>query len=102
MSEKIICAAAQDITERKQTEQALRDSQERWLLALKGANDGIWDWNFRTNEVFFSRRWKEMLGFSEDEIDNNLEEWSKKVHPDDLDRVNESIEAYFAQKDSIL
>ena len=98
LSEKIICAAAQDITERKQTEQALRESEERWLLALKGANDGIWDWNFRTNEVFFSRRWKEMLGISEDDIDNTLEEWSKRVHPDDLDRVNELIQAHFTQK----
>ena len=98
LSEKIICAAAQDITERKQTEQALRESEERWLLALKGANDGIWDWNFRTNEVFFSRRWKEMLGFTEDDVDNTLEEWSKRVHPDDLDRVNELIQAHFTQK----
>ena len=98
LSEKIICAAAQDITERKHTEQALRESEERWLLALKGANDGIWDWNFRTNEVFFSRRWKEMLGFSADEIGNTLEEWSKRVHPEDLERVNELMQAHFAQK----
>ena len=75
-----------------------RESQERWQLALRGANDGIWDWNVVTNEVFFSKRWKEMLGFQEDEIQNNLEEWSKRVHPEDIDWVMELIQDHFAQK----
>lgn len=75
-----------------------RESQERWQLALQGANDGIWDWNVITNEVFFSKRWKEMLGFQEDEIQNNLEEWSKRVHPEDIDWVMELIQDHFAQK----
>ncbi len=81
----------------EQTE-AQRESEERWQLALRGNNDGIWDWNVKTNEVFFSSRWKEMLGFEEHEISNHLDEWSKRVHPDDLDLVKQLIFDHFAKK----
>ncbi len=87
-----------DITDRKQAEEALRVSEERWELALRGNNDGIWDWNIKTNEVFFSTRWKEMLGYADHEIQNHLDEWSTRVHPDDLSGVIELIQAHFAQK----
>jgi len=89
---------ASDITDRKQAEEAWRVSEERWHLALRGNNDGIWDWNVKTNEVFFSPRWKEMLGYQEDEIANHLEEWSKRVHPDDLEGVMGMIQDHFDQK----
>lgn len=87
-----------DITARKQTEAALRESEARWQLALRGNNDGIWDWNVKTNEVFFSSRWKEMLGFADHEIANELDEWSKRVHPDDIGWVTQLIQDHFAQK----
>ncbi|MBD0346430.1 MAG: PAS domain S-box protein, partial [Coleofasciculus sp. Co-bin14] len=88
----------QDITLRKQTEEALRESEERWQLALRGNNDGIWDWNVRTNEVFFSSRWKEMLGFEDHEISNHIDEWASRVHPDDLGWVTQVIQDHFAKK----
>lgn len=69
----------------------LRESEERYNLAVRGANDGIWDWKLKNNEIYFSPRWKAMLGFREDEIGNNLEEWFKRVHPDDLNRVRENL-----------
>ncbi len=84
--------------EHQESEEALRLSEERWQLALRGNNDGIWDWNVRSNEVFFSARWKEMLGFEDDEISNHLDEWAKRVHPDDLGWVTEAIQEHFAQK----
>jgi PAS domain S-box-containing protein len=87
-----------DITDRKRAEEALKESEERWQLALRGNNDGIWDWNVKTNEVFFSSRWKEMLGYEDYEIVNSLEEWSKRVHPDDLGWVTEVIQDHFAKK----
>ena len=98
VDEGLIYAAARDISDRKQSELALKESKVRWQLALKGANDGIWDWNVKTNEVFFSRRWKEMLGFADNEIDNTIEEWSKRVHPDDLDWVSQTVQDHFAGK----
>jgi len=65
----------------------LRESRERYALALKGSNAGIWDWNIVTGETFFSDRWKAILGYGPDEISNDVEEWKTRIHPEDLDRV---------------
>ncbi|AUT02586.1 ATPase [Nostoc sp. CENA543] len=88
----------QDITEKHHTASALKESEQRWQLALQGNNDGIWDWNLKTNQVFFSPRWKQMLGYADHEISNNLEEWSERVHPDDLDWVMQAIQAHFDRR----
>lgn len=96
LEQGLIYAVARDVTLQKQMEVALKESEERWQLALKGNNDGIWDWNVQTNEVFFSSRWKEMLGYTDPEIENRLEEWSSRVHPDDLEWVMAKIQEHFA------
>ncbi len=85
-------------SDRKQIEESLRESNERWHLAVQGNNDGIWDWNVKTNEVFFSVRWKEMLGYKDSEIANHLDEWAKRVHPDDLGWVTQAVQEHFAKK----
>ncbi len=71
-----------------------RDKELSWVYALEGNRDGVWDWNAITNEVFFSKRWKEMLGFEEDEIANDLSEWDKRVHPDDKEAVYADLNAH--------
>ncbi|MBU7586632.1 MAG: PAS domain S-box protein [Nostoc sp. TH1S01] len=88
---------ATEIAERKRTEEILRESEERWQLALRGNNDGIWDWNIKTNQVFFSSRWKEILGYADDEIKNHLQEIWTRIHPDDLDSVVKAVQDHFAK-----
>jgi len=66
---------------------ALKESEERYALALRGTNDGIWDWNLRTGEVYFSPRWKEIIGYGPDEIPNELDQWRTRLHPDDADQA---------------
>lgn len=87
-----------DITQRKQIQEALQESEQRWQLALRGNNDGIWDWNVKTNKVFYSTRWKEMLGYEEHEISNDLNEWTTRVHPDDIGWVTQAVQDHFARK----
>jgi diguanylate cyclase (GGDEF)-like protein/PAS domain S-box-containing protein len=81
----------EDITERKRIEAAFKTSEERWHYALEGNGDGVWDWNLETDEMFFSRRWKEMLGFAEHEIENIIVEWEQRIHPDDKWEVYEEL-----------
>lgn len=84
--------------ERQLIQSALRESEDRWQLALSGNNDGIWDWNIKNNTVFFSVRWKEMLGYEDYEIGNHYDEWEKRVHPDDLGWVTTVIQEHLAGK----
>ncbi|NJK71974.1 MAG: PAS domain-containing protein, partial [Synechococcaceae cyanobacterium SM2_3_60] len=86
-----------DITERKTTEQQLRDSKMRWQFALEGAGHGVWDWNVQTGQVYFSPSWKIMLGYAFDEIADNITAVCEKIrHPDDRDTSLAALEAYFA------
>ncbi|MEB3360278.1 MAG: GAF domain-containing protein [Synechococcales bacterium] len=73
----------------------------RWQTALEGAEDGVWDWNNETNEVFFSERWKAMLGYEDHEIGNHLSEWDSRVHPDDRQAVYADLQKHFTGQTSI-
>ena len=81
--------------DRKRARELLRESEERWQFAIEGAGDGVWDWNVQTGEVLYSRRWKEMLGYTEHEIGNQMEEWSSRVDPEALPEVMAELQAYF-------
>ncbi|MBN2895945.1 MAG: GAF domain-containing protein [Campylobacterales bacterium] len=70
---------------------ALHLLKERYEFALKGANEGLWDWDLRTDTIYFSPRWKEMLGYGDDELPCALESWSTLVHPDDLQGALDAI-----------
>jgi diguanylate cyclase (GGDEF)-like protein/PAS domain S-box-containing protein len=72
----------------------VRGSEERYALATRGANDGLWDWNLRTNQIYYSARWKSILGYEEDEIRDSPDEWFDQVHPEDRDRVKAELAAH--------
>jgi diguanylate cyclase (GGDEF)-like protein/PAS domain S-box-containing protein len=81
---RLLRCAQEEIDERREVEQALRESEDRFALAVRGANDGLWDWDLKLDEVFYSPRWKSMLGYGEDEIGNAPDEWFSRVSDDDL------------------
>lgn len=83
-----------DITSARQAEAALRESEARLRLATDSSNTGLWDWNIRTNEVYFSPIWKRQIGYDDWEIANRFDEWESRVHPDDLPRVRAVLRSY--------
>ncbi|MEM6502450.1 MAG: EAL domain-containing protein [Cyanobacteria bacterium P01_C01_bin.89] len=88
----------EDIAERKRAEDSLQASEERWQLALQGNNDGIWDWNVQKDKVFYSTRWKTMLGYEDHEIGNTVREREGRIHPGDRDQVLKELQRHLAQK----
>jgi PAS domain S-box-containing protein len=72
----------------------LKESQERLALVLRATNDGIWDWDMETDEVYYSPRWKRMLGYAEDEIEHRYTSWRSLVHPDDLEKALDDLDVY--------
>jgi PAS domain-containing protein len=82
-----------DVTDRKQAQDQLRISNERWKLAIEGTGDWAWDWNIPANTVTYSPPWKEILGYAEHEISDSFSEWDKRVHPEDLPAARAGLQA---------
>jgi len=86
-----------DISQIKQAETALRRSQERYVLAERAVNDGLWDWNIQTDEDYFSPHWKEIIGYRDDELPNHKSSFLKNIHPDDRAVVDAATRAHLEQ-----
>ena len=93
-SEDCILATGLDVTERKRAFAALKASEERYALAAQGANDGLWDWDLETRQIYFSPRFKQMLGESGEALATHPGEWFRRLHPDDRDRVGMEVVAH--------
>jgi len=78
----------------KRAQEALKESEERYALAARGSNDGLWDWSLSANVMYFSARWKAMLGYQEGEIGDRPAEWFDRIHDADRERVKKEIAAH--------
>ena len=92
----------EDITERRKTEEALRESEERFALAIRGTEDGIWDWNIVTDEDYFSPRFKELIGYADDELDAHFDTFESRLHPEDRPPTIEAVKRHLEQRESFL
>lgn len=93
-------ALAIEAADRRKVEQALRTSEERLTMTVQSANIGIWDWDLKSNIVYLSPEWKRQLGYEDQELGNTFTEWKSRLHPDDYDRVWNTIEAYLLTRPS--
>lgn len=93
---ELVVGCGIDITDRRQVELRLRESEERYALAVRGANDGLWDWNLKTDELYLSARWKAMLGCGDGEIGSSPDHWFARVHPEDVAELKDAIAQHFA------
>ena len=76
----------------------LKESKQQLQFAIEGIDEGVWDWDVNTNEVFYSNRWKEILGFEDQEIGTSIREWETRVHPEDLRTCIDRITKTFARR----
>ncbi len=89
-----------DITKSRRAEEALRENEERRDLAMSVANDGVWDWNVVTDEVYVDRRYYTMAGYEPNEFPSRFEEWARRVHPEDFKEVEPTVRSYLAGETS--
>ncbi len=82
--------------ERHRMDSALRRSEERYALAVQGANDGVWDWSPENGRAYWSARWEQILGFAEGELEQRFEAWGERVHPDDRTEFERALGAHLA------
>lgn len=86
--------AERETERRRAAEDRLRESEERYTLAVRGADDGLWEWEVGDDHVYYSARWKSMLGYTEDEIGDSLDEWRGRIHADDLETTLSALQAH--------
>jgi len=90
-------AVVRDITERKRADIDLREAQGRLQQAVTAGSVGLWDWDLRTNHVYYSPEWKRQIGYADDEISDDFNEWQSRLHPEDLDRALQTFQALPAE-----
>jgi PAS domain S-box-containing protein len=95
---KSVANALAGTVERRRADEALKGSEERFDLAVRGTDAGIWDWDLRTNRVYFSARWKSMLGYREEEIGDSYLEWESRLNPEDRERSLAAVQDYLEDR----
>ena len=95
---RLFAGIVRDITDKKLADQALKESNERFDMAVRGSADGLWDWNLNTHAVYLSPRFKSLLGYCDDEMENRLEEWRVRLHPEDVGAVDRTMAHHFRER----
>jgi PAS domain S-box-containing protein len=98
----VVLARIQTQLVRKQAEDRLRESEERYAVAMAGANDGLWDWKLSTGEIYYSPRWKGLFGYEPEDLTPSTREWFDRVHLQDRDRLQHEIDAHLSGRSSHL
>jgi len=88
----------QDITQKAKLQKELEVEKNRFVLAIEGARDGLWDWNLQTNQLFFSERFETMLGYNVGDLSTHVDAWFDLLHPDDRESVDNAVEEYLNAK----
>ena len=96
--EQLLLASVRDITAQKNHDELLVRDKERLERAIRGTRDGLWEWNIVTSEVYFSSRFKELLGFAENELANHKDSFFSRVHPDDLENAVNATHRHFKER----
>jgi PAS domain S-box-containing protein len=90
---------SKDITKQKKAEDVLKEAEERWRFALEGGNQGVWDWNVQTGDIFFSDSYKKLYGYGPDDLKGRIEEWETMIHPDDRAKMTRAIDEHTQKTD---
>ena len=101
ISKDTAIAHVDDVTERRLIEARLHDSLQRYELAARGTEDGLWDWNIVTNEVYWSPRWKSILGYADDELTARTANYREILHPEDRERLEQHVESHLRHRTPI-
>ncbi len=99
VNDELLLRSIRYAIERRHAERALWESEERYALAVDGANDGIWDWDVSGGRTYFSPRWKAILGYRNHEIGESIEEWFSRVHPEDSVGLRKALDAHLAAEE---
>mgnify|MGYP006285342679 CR=1 FL=1 len=98
VEENVLQAIFHDVSQLRSAEQSLRESEERFRLAVEGSRDGLWDWNLQTNEAYHSDRFATMLGYDPEELPDTVSAWRNLLHPDDKELAFQRVDDYLAGK----
>ena len=88
--------ACRQYAQLSELQQHLAENEERWKFAIEGSGDGVWDWNPQTDVALFSKRWKAMIGYAENEFPDTGAAWVEHLHPEDKERVFAAIQDHFS------
>ncbi len=92
--EEVFYAISRDMSEKKRANKRLREVEEHWQFTLESTGVGIWDWNIQSGEIYYSKHWKQMLGYKDKEISNTLFEWRSRIHSEDKEKTINDIESH--------